>query len=100
MTKSIMQTEKECYLCKKFYGVSNTNGLELHHIFSGYANRKLSDKDGLVVWLCQRHHNTEPDGVHFNKKNMELLRQDGQRKWEETYTGHYDFMKRFGKNYL
>ena len=99
MSKNIMQTEKECYLCKKFYGISMQVGLERHHIFGG-ANRPLSEKDGLVVYLCQRHHNTPPDGVHHNQKNMEILRQDGQKKWEETYTGHYDFMKRFGKNYL
>lgn len=100
MSKSILQTEKECYLCRKFYDLRCQIGLELHHIFGGTANRKLSDKDGLVVYLCKRHHNTEPDGVHFNNKNMETLRKDGQLAWEKRYTGHYDFMKKYGKNYL
>lgn len=91
-----MQSEKECYLCRKFYGISMQVGLECHHIFGG-ANRPLSTKDGLVVWLCQKHHNTAPDGVHFNQYNMEYLRREGQIKWEETYVG--DFIKRYGKNY-
>lgn len=95
--KSIMQNEKYCYLCKKFYDAFMFTGLELHHIFGG-ANRPLSTKDGLVVWLCQRHHNTAPDGVHHNQHNMEILRQDGQRRWQEVYDG--DFLKRYGKNYL
>lgn len=96
MAKSIMQTNKECYLCRKFYGVDMQVGLERHHIFGG-ANRKLSEKDGLVVYLCQMHHNTPPYGVHFNQNNMELLRKDGQIKWEETYKGN--FLARYGKNY-
>lgn len=92
-----MQIVKECYLCRKLFNISTQTGLECHHIFGG-ANRPLSTKDGLVVWLCQRHHNTPPNGVHFNQKNMELLRQDGQKRWQQIYDG--DFLKRYGKNYL
>jgi len=98
MTKSIMQNKKECYLCRKFYDIDMQIGLECHHIFGGVANRKISDKEGLVVWLCQKHHNTPPSGVHFNQKNMEILRKDGQRKFEETHTRE-EFIKRFGRNY-
>ena len=98
MTKSIMQDKKECYLCRKFYNLEMQVGLEEHHIFGGYANRKLSDKYGLVVWLCQKHHNTPPSGVHFNQANMEILRKDGQRKFEETHS-RQDFCKIFGRNY-
>lgn len=94
-----MQEEKECYLCRKFYDMPNYQGLECHHIFGG-ANRTRSDQDGMTVWLCQRHHNTEPDGVHFNKKYMDILRQDGQKTWEKIHGGRYDFMRRYGKNYL
>ena len=39
---------RECFLCGR-----NGRGdrLERHHIF-GAANRKLSEKYGLTVWLC------------------------------------------------
>lgn len=48
--KSILQTNKECYVCKTTYN------LHLHHICYGVANRKISDKNGFVVYLCQYHH--------------------------------------------
>ena len=99
MNKNIMQILKECYLCRKLFNVSMQTGLECHHIFGG-ANRPLSTKDGLVVWLCQRHHNTAPNGVHFNQKNMEILRQDGQKRWEQIYGTREEFLKKYGKNYL
>ena len=40
MSESIMQTQKECYLCGK------KTCLERHHTLSGVANRKLSEKYG------------------------------------------------------
>lgn len=99
MNKNIMQIVKECYLCRKLFNVNMQTDLECHHIFGG-ANRPLSTKDGLVVWLCQRHHNTAPYGVHFNQKNMEILRQDGQKRWEQIYGTRDEFLKKYGKNYL
>ena len=71
--KSIMQKNKECYMCRELYDISMQVGLECHHIFGG-ANRNISEKQGLKVWLCQVHHNTSPLGVHFNYENMEWLR--------------------------
>ena len=52
--KSIMQTKKECYVCRELVGTEMSlpdTGLEMHHIFGGTANRKLSEKYGLKVWL-------------------------------------------------
>lgn len=94
-----MQTEKECYLCRKFYDMPNYQRLEEHHVFGG-ANRTLSEKDGLKVWLCQKHHNTTPYGVHFNQENMELLRREGQKAWEDKFGTRQEFLKKYGKNYL
>lgn len=74
-------------------------GLDCHHIYGGNANRKISDKYGLVVWLCQKHHNTAPFGVHHNQKHMEILRQDGQREFEKSHSRE-EFVKLFGRNYL
>lgn len=95
MAKSIIQTERECWKCH------NTQGLELHHIFFGTANRKLSDEDGLVVFLCYDHHRGA-QGVHNNNKKLNLeLKQTA----ELAFLSHYDktiedFIKKYGRNYL
>lgn len=90
--KSIIQTTKECYVCKTIFD------LHEHHIFEGIANRKLSEKYGLKVWLCSRHHNMSNEGVHFNKALENELKILGQRKFEETY--EENFLKVFGRNYI
>ena len=98
--KSIMQTRKECYVCRKLVGEEiplPDAGLEMHHIFGG-ANRRLSEKYGLKVWLCHMHHNEPPEGVHFNWDLMRHMHQKGQEAFERAYPGS-DFRRFFGKNY-
>lgn len=79
---------------------------EVHHIFGGTANRRLSEEDGLWVYLCPSCHNRPPDGVHFNKKNMEWLHRTGQTAYELNRSdltaeeAREKFMERYGKNYL
>lgn len=57
MSKSIMQTKKECYVC------GTTFNLHSHHVLFGTANRKLAEQDGLKVYLCWEHHEGT-NGVH------------------------------------
>lgn len=93
--KSIMQTEKECYIC------STTTWLEEHHVFEGTANRKLSEKYGLKIYLCHKHHNEPPDGIHFDKWLRDRIKVEAQRKFMEYYNKtKEDFIVIFGKNYL
>lgn len=81
-----------CYVCGKTYG------LEEHHCLAGVANRKLSEKYGLKVWLCHDCH-TGKDGAQYNKqKNLEL-KQVAQEKFEAIH-GHEKWMEVFKKNYL
>lgn len=101
--KSIMDTEDgKCYLCGRI------TGTETHHIFSGTANRKLSDADGLTVELCHLCHYR----VH-NGKQAPMLRYmlhlEGQTRYEEHYgpdlqaqgiDPHEHFRRRYGRNYL
>lgn len=91
--KSIFQTDKECWLCKA------TNNLHLHHIYHSTALRKISDKNGFVVYLCAIHHNMSNFGVHFNRDFDLLLKRECQKKFEETHSKE-EFMKIIGKNYL
>lgn len=91
--KSIIQSEKECFICY------NTKCLECHHIFHGTANRKLAEKYGIKVWLCNMHH-TGARGVHRSNELDEHLKRIGQKAFERQHGTREDFMKIFGKNYL
>lgn len=83
-----------CDLCGKY------GNLERHHCFGG-ANRKLSEKYGLVVNLCHECHNEPPDGVHFNSGRMLALRKWAQKQAMEHYGWTVDdFIKIFGRSYL
>lgn len=94
----IMSDYKECFLCGR-----NGNGdrLERHHIFGG-ARRKLSEKYGLVVWLCgERCHRTGKLSVHQNAEVMDYVHQFGQRLAMKKYGWDKEkFMEIFGANYL
>lgn len=90
--KSILQTERECIVCK------TTLNLHRHHVFEG-INRHFSELFGLTVYLCARHHNMSNEGVHFNKKLDLALKRFAQRIFEKLYS-HEKFMSVFGKNYL
>lgn len=93
MAKSIVQKERECLICGDAYH------LELHHIFYGTANRKLSDKYGLTCYLCKYHH-TGRAGIHFNKEMDDKIKRFAQQKFEEVYGESKNFREIFGKNYL
>ena len=90
---SIMQNldEPRCYIRGSF------RNLELHHCMSG-ANRKLSTRYGLVVFLCADHHRGRL-GVHTDYIMKERLEKDAQRAFEAIH-GHRLWMETFRKNYL
>ena len=92
MAKSIIQERKECYFCGKL-----TN-LERHHVFGGVANRPISEKYGLTVWLCHNCH-TGKDGAQYDKMKNLRLKQDAQFAFERNHT-RSEWMKLIGKNYL
>lgn len=90
-----MLNDKECYCCGR------KSNLHKHHVFYGNANRKKSDKYGLMVWLCLDHHNGK-DGVHkYPNRGLDLeLKRMGQDFFECNYGDRQDFIKEFGRNYL
>ena len=93
--KSIIQTEKKCFICGKNGGYW---GLDRHHVF-GHHNRNNSEKYGLVVWLC--HDECHLNGVHKDAKLNRMV----QAKVQKIAMRHYrwsteEFIKIFGKNYL
>lgn len=71
----------------------------IHHCIYGVANRKLSEKYGLIVGLCYNHH-TGRFGVHNGNRELGLrLKKIAQEKFIETYQNE-DFLAIFGRNYL
>lgn len=89
---------RECFLCG-----ANGNGdpLERHHIFGG-ANRKLSEKYGLVVDLCGNscHRNGE-FAAHRNKDTAAMLHRYGQEKaMKENGWTVEQFIAIFGRSYV
>lgn len=94
MAKSIIQTEKECYV------TGSTINLHEHHIFEG-SNRKQSEKYGLKVWLRADFHNMSDRGVHFDKAFDLSLKRMAQKKAMEHYGWDIPkFISIFGRNYL
>lgn len=89
--KSIMQTEKECYICGR------TEPLHKHHIYMG-ANRRLSEKYGCWVWLCPEHH-TGNTGVHNNRNLDLMLKKLCQTEFEKEHC-RAGFYAVFGKSFL
>lgn len=92
MAASILQSEKECWFC------GGHVRLEEHHIFAGVANRRISEKYGLKVWLCNKDHTGKDSAQYDPQKNLEL-KQEAQRKFEALYS-HDMWMRLIRKNYL
>ena len=88
-----------CYLCEKLHQDHSIKITDMHHMISGTANRKLSEKYGLKVRLCIPHHTAGPEAVHLNHETMEILQKEAQRAFEKHYP-NLDFRKIFGINYL
>lgn len=92
MAKSILQDGKFCYLC------GARDGLQTHHVWGGVANRPISEKYGLKVWLCHECH-TGPHGAQYDKATNLFLKQQAQRAFEKTHT-RAEWMSLIRKNYL
>ena len=70
-----------------------------HHVYFGNANRKLSEKWGMVAWLCPECHQHGANAVHRNRFSDLKLKRKYQRIFEERYPNE-SFIKIFGRNYL
>ena len=91
--KSVFQSEKECLLC------GTTINLHEHHCIYGTANRKISEKRGFKVYLCQNHH-TGTNGVHSNKEVDLRLKTMCQEYYEAHYGTREEFIEEFGQSWL
>ena len=84
-----------CHICGA-YGY-----VERHHIFGGTSNRKNSEADGLVVYLCPDCHRNGVHAAHRCRETDLRLKEDGERKWlEDNDNDVTAFIRRYGKNFL
>jgi hypothetical protein len=89
-----------CYLCAKLYGnYERQENLQEHHVIFGRANRKLSEKYGLKVYLCLWHHTEGKESVHHNKELRQQLEEDAQRAFLKTHSMD-EWMAIFGRNFI
>lgn len=93
MAKSIIQTDKTCFICDA------TTNLEEHHIYFGTANRKISEKHGFTVWLCNEHHTGSNISAHRNREVDLALKRVCQTVYELDHSRE-EFMRLIGRNYL
>lgn len=93
--KSILQESKECWFCY------SQNGLHLHEIYFGTANRTISIKYGFQVYLCSKHHNLGGIGKCVHQcREMDLeLKRACQKVYEKDHTRE-EFISLIGKSYL
>lgn len=89
MAKSIIQDDPTVCFCMdgECSGV-----LEEHHCIYGRGRRKISDREGLVVYLCSYHHRGTK-GVH-GKYGADLslqIKMAAQEAWERKYIESYPY---------
>lgn len=65
---------------------------------AGTANRRLSERYKIWVWLCHDCH-TGTEGAQYNKERNYELKRQAQIAFEEVYS-HEEWMRAFGKNYI
>ena len=85
--------QRKCWFCH------STMNLHRHHIYFGNANRKISEQNGFVVYLCYEHHEGN-QGVHHNIENNIKLRKECERWYLKQGHTKEDFIKLIGHNYL
>ena len=94
MAKSILQSEKKCFI------TGSTTGLQRHHIY-GASNRNISDKNGFWVWLRHDYHIADsPNKTPHNCRMTDLcLKEMCQREYEKAHSRE-EFIALIGRNYL
>ena len=92
--KSIMVDDLEhCALCGADYP-------EIHHIFFGTSDRPISEKHGLTVPLCNKHHTGGPDSPHRNRIVDLTMKCWAQTVYEQRIGDRDSFRREFKRNYL
>lgn len=92
----------KCFVCLSDYHVQK------HEVFHGVSNRVKSIEDGLVIPLCDYHHNGSNVGIHHNKKFEDDMKREAEICWIDEYCSISetpqekidDFINRYHENLL
>lgn len=102
MAKSILHNKKDrtCFLCMMLHGDdSYKDVLHEHHVIFGWANRRLSERYGLKVYLCLQHHEIGSEAIHHNDEISDMVQAYAQRAFEKKWP-EKNFREIFGRNYI
>lgn len=100
--KSILHDKKDrtCFLCMLLHDdYSYKEVLQEHHVIFGWANRKLSERHGLKVYLCLQHHEVGKEAIHQNNEINKMVQAYAQRVFEKKWP-EKNFREIFGRNYI
>jgi len=98
--KSIMHDKRDgtCYLCMAAGDFSRQMCLEEHHCIHGTANRQLSERWGLKVYLCPAHHRRLHNNEDGRKDDIYVMLA-AQAAFKSRYPDK-DFKSIFGRNII
>lgn len=101
--KSIMHEKgRHCYLCALLHDdFSVKNDLQEHHVIYGNGRRALSEKYGLKVYLCFKHHTYAggPEAIHRDSEIALIVKKAAQLAFMYRFP-ELNFREIFGKSYL
>ena len=83
--------ENICAVCGAPY-------VDIHHIFPGSSRRAVSERYGLKIPLCRKHH--EECHKYPNEGIDILWKRSAQQYYEKYYGTREEFIKEFGKSWL
>ena len=86
-------------MCMLLHGDYSRKFTQEHHVVFGTANRRLSERYGLKVYICIYHHEESREAVHKNAEIAEMLKEIAQKEFEQHFP-ELDFRVIFGKNYV
>lgn len=101
--KSIMHNKKDhtCYLCMNLHGDDSwKDPLQEHHVMYGKGRRKLSERYGLKIYLCNKHHTYDQgsEAVHRKDAVRRYTEKAAQEAFEKKYP-ELSFRKIFETDY-
>lgn len=102
MAKSILHDKKDrtCFLCMMLHNDDSWKEvLHEHHVIFGWANRRISERYGLKVYLCIYHHEEGPEAIHRNDEISDMVQAYAQRAFEKRFP-EKNFREIFGRNYI
>ncbi len=70
-----------CFICKKYYGVTNTHDLNIHHLRSGVGMGQRNHDQ--FICLCVKHHLWGPEAIHGI----------GKKAWEEKFESELSLLQ-------